>query len=279
MLDALEFTNSLPLEAIPELVARCRTRGPLYSSALDADEIAAFGAMMRRLDEIVGTAWELGVRLMIDAEHTYFQPCIDQAVLRLQRKFNTEYPAVFGTYQCYLVDCASRLDTDLERARREGFHLGAKLVRGAYMVHERERAAKLGYADPILPTVQATHDSYNNAVDTLLNRCPCPEKTSVVLATHNQDSVELAAGLLLANEAKVSRDRIYFAQLLGMADHLTFPLSSAGFKAYKYLPYGPVAEVLPYLIRRAQENSDALSGAREQRAMMLGELRRRLVGF
>ena len=119
-LDALEFTNSLPLEEIPSLVRSCRSKGPLYLSALSTDEVRAFGNMMRRLETISSLAWQLDVRLMVDAEHTYFQPCIDQAVLRLQRSYNAHYPAVFGTYQAYLVDCSARLEVDLERARREG---------------------------------------------------------------------------------------------------------------------------------------------------------------
>ncbi|KAL1530017.1 hypothetical protein AB1Y20_000942 [Prymnesium parvum] len=280
-LDSLEFTNSLALEEVPELVLRCRSKGPLFVSALSPDEMGAFSNMMSRLDTIAELACQLGVRLMVDAEHTYFQPCIDHAVLRLQRKYNKEYPAVFGTYQAYLVDCNSTLQIDLERARREGFHLGAKLVRGAYMVHERERAKKRGYPDPIQPTVQATHDSYNRAVEAILVNAPCPDKTSLVLATHNQQSVELAVDKILKDQSCISRDRIYFAQLYGMADHLTFTLAAEGFKSYKYVPYGPVSEVLPYLIRRAQEseNSDALSGASQQRAMMLREVRYRWIGF
>mmetsp|Transcript_22929 Transcript_22929/g.58703 ORF Transcript_22929/g.58703 Transcript_22929/m.58703 type:complete len:147 (+) Transcript_22929:153-593(+) len=146
------------------------------------------------------------------------------------------------------------------------------------MVHERERAVRMGYADPIQPTVDATHKSYDDAVETLLLRAPCPSKTSLVLATHNQPSLEAAAAIL-SQRSLVAREHIYFAQLLGMADHLTFTLAAAGFKSYKYVPYGPVTEVLPYLIRRAQENSDALSGAMQQRAMMLREARRRVLGF
>jgi len=282
--DIVEFMNALPLEDIGPLVERCRSRGPLFHSALDADECAALERMLGRLDEVATAARELGVRLMIDAEHTYFQPAIDHAVLRLSRAHNTEYPAVFGTYQAYLVDCVSRLEQDLDRARREGWHLGAKLVRGAYMVHERTRAAERGYADPIQPSLEATHASYDAAIDALLLHCPCPERTSVMIASHNQASVERVAELLLDGEAggrasRVPHDRVYFGQLLGMSDHLTFTLAGQGLKAYKYVPYGPIREVLPYLIRRAQENADALSGATEQRNMMLAEVRRRALGF
>jgi proline dehydrogenase len=277
--DLLEFTNELSLEEIAPLVRSCREAGPLFSSALNEAECDALGVMLGRLDEIAALASELGVRLMIDAEHTHFQPAIDHAVLQLQRAHNREYPAIFGTYQAYLRDCAGKLDLDLERSRREGWHFGAKLVRGAYMVHERRRARELGVDDPIHPDVEATHTSYNDAIDALLRRCPCPERTSVMVATHNQASTERAAGLLLSGESRVDRERVFFGQLLGMADHLTFNLAGNGLKAYKYVPYGPVREVIPYLLRRAHENSDALSGAALQRNMMLAEARRRICGF
>ena len=256
-IDVIEFTNALPLEAVGPLVQSCRAHGPLYHSALDQEECAALERMLSRLDEIASRAKALDVRLMIDAEHTCFQPAIDHAVLRLSRTHNR----------------------DLDRASREGWHLGAKLVRGAYMVHERERARELGYPDPIQPTAEATHASYDAAIRALLLHCPCPERTSVMVASHNRSSVEYAARLLLGEESRVPTNRVVFGQLLGMADHLTFTLAAHGLKAYKYVPYGPVREVLPYLIRRAQENADALSGAAEQRNMMLKEVGRRMGVF
>jgi len=277
-LDVLEFSNALPLDAIAPLVATCREHGPLYHAALDEGELGALRRMMGRLEAIASRARELDVRLMIDAEHAAFQPAIDHAVLALQRAHNTRYPAVFGTFQAYLVENASKMALDLERARREGWHMGAKLVRGAYMAHERERAAALGTADPIHPSAEATHAAYDAALEALLDHCPSPERTSIMVATHNQQSIEHAARLA-TRAGGVPRERVFFGQLLGMADHTTFTLAAHGLKAYKYVPYGPVDEVLPYLIRRAHENADALSGVPWQRAMILREVRRRLVGF
>ena len=126
------------------------------------------------------------MRLQVDAEHTYLQPAIDHAVLQLQRKYNNEYPAVYSTYQAYLHDCVPRLRLDMERAKREGWHFGAKLVRGAYMVHERERAASQGYPSPIQPTVEDTHMAYNECTRLLLVDCPVPPRTSAMFATHNE---------------------------------------------------------------------------------------------
>ena len=232
---------------------------------------------------------------------TYFQPAIDNAVLRLQRLYNTgSHPIIFNTYQAYLRDCLPRLQLDLERARREGWQFGAKLVRGAYMEHERSRAEEFGYDDPIQPTVEATHATYASAMELLLHP-PQPEATWLMVATHNEASILHAAGALLRGEAAVPPGQVAFGQLLGMADHLTFALGAcgapppkyrailepraeaslpwrAGLKAYKYVPWGSVGEVVPYLLRRATENADAMSGAPAQRAMMLRELRRRF-GF
>ena len=279
-IDALEWTQSLPLEALPGLVAQCRLAGPLYNASPTADEVDAMRRMLARLDTIALTAKDAGVRLMIDAEHSYFQPAIDNAVLRLQRLHNGgDAPVVFNTYQCYLRDCLPRLELDLERSRREGWQFGAKLVRGAYMEHERARAAELGRADPIQPTAEATHANYDAAVELLLHSPPVPHATWLMVATHNEASIVRAASALLRGEARVPSHQVAFGQLLGMADHLTFALSASGLKAYKYVPWGSVAEVVPYLLRRATENADALSGAPAQRAMMLRELRRRVVGF
>jgi len=278
-IDVVEWTQSLPLEALPLLVQQCRQPGPLSRASLDAEEVEALRRMLGRLDAIAACAKEQGVRLMVDAEHSYFQPAIDHAVLRLQRTHNrgTSPPVIFNTYQAYLTDCMPRLRLDLERSRREGWQFGAKLVRGAYMEHERARAAALGYEDPIQPTAEATHANYTAALQLLL-RPPRPEATWLMVATHNEASITHAAGALLSGAATVPPRQVAFGQLLGMADHLTFGLGACGLKAYKYVPWGSVGEVVPYLLRRATENADAMSGAPAQRAMMLRELGRRLFG-
>ena len=178
-IDVVEWTQSLPLEVLPLLVQQCRQPGPLYRASLSAEEVEALRRMLGRLDAIAACAKEQGVRLMVDAEHSYFQPAIDHAVLRLQRTHNSgaSPPVIFNTYQAYLTDCMPRLRLDLERARREGWQFGAKLVRGAYMEHERARAAALGYEDPIQPTAEATHANYTEALQLLLRP---PRRASTV---------------------------------------------------------------------------------------------------
>jgi proline dehydrogenase len=214
------------------------------------------------------------VRLLIDAEHSYFQPAIDNTVTELQRQYNRDAPRIYNTVQCYLKDSHSRLLDELERARRENYKYGVKLVRGAYMVLERQRAQEMGYPDPIHATKDDTHANYNACVEELL-RCVKAEGAEVMVASHNQQSIELAVDKMAALGMPPSSG-VYFGQLLGMADHLTYTLGAHGYGAYKYVPFGEVDEVMPYLIRRAQENSDMLGGMGGEMGMLRTELVRRL---
>lgn len=169
-----------------------------------------------------------------------------------------------------------RLKTDTERARRDGFFFAAKLVRGAYMVAERRLAAEQGRDSPIHPTLAHTHECYK-ACTVHAIRCVLEEGANIMLATHNQESVELAIEQMSEHGIKPRTGGVYFGQLLGMADHLTFTLGLHGYSAYKYVPYGAVHEVMPYLIRRAQENSDLLGGVKKERELYWQELKRRLL--
>lgn len=156
-------------------------------------EIRQMENMYARLDRLAEVAAASNVTLMVDAEHTYFQPAIDQVVLDLQRRYNREKPVIFNTIQCYLKDSHSRLLLALSASQREGWHYGVKLVRGAYQVLERTRAVELGYKDPIQDSIQDTHNSYNRAAELMLNRIRSPgSRDQVMLATHNEDSIHRA---------------------------------------------------------------------------------------
>ncbi|KFM26850.1 Proline dehydrogenase 1, mitochondrial [Auxenochlorella protothecoides] len=209
-------------------------------------------------------------------QHSWFQPAVDHATAQLQAEHNRERPIVFGTYQCYLKDALPRLAFDLERARRGGYRFGAKLVRGAYMVVERRRAAELGVPSPIHDSLAATHESYDACVAEVMAHV-ADEGAGMMVATHNQASIE-AAVAAMEERGLGPQAGVYFGQLLGMADNLTFVLGQHGYGAYKYVPFGSVDEAMPYLIRRAQENSDMLGGVGKEMAMMRRELRRRLLG-
>lgn len=279
-IDYIEWTNGLRLEDLHLLTAHCTVKGPLFQATLTEEERELLKAMKERVHILAKEAEKSGVRLMIDAEHTYFQPAIDHLTHELSRIYNhqsVKFPIIFSTYQMYLKDSRSRLLTDLDRAKKGNYKFAAKLVRGAYMVLERQYARDKLLSDPILPNIQTTHDNYNFALKECIKRISQGDNIEIMIASHNQGSIELAVQTM--NEYNLPpASGVYFGQLLGMSDHLTFSLGSNGYKAYKYVPYGKVNEVMPYLIRRAQENSDALSGAKIELEMINQEIRRRLFG-
>ncbi|XP_057348160.1 proline dehydrogenase 1, mitochondrial isoform X2 [Manis pentadactyla] len=248
---------------------------PLLSRFTEEEELQ-MTRMLQRMDVLAKKASEVGVRLMVDAEQTYFQPAISRLTLEMQRKFNVEKPLIFNTYQCYLKDAYDNVTLDAELARREGWCFGAKLVRGAYMAQERARAAEIGYEDPINPTYEATNAMYHRCLSHILEELKRDTKAEVMVASHNEDTVRFTLRRMEELGLHPAGRQVYFGQLLGMCDHISFPLGQAGFPVYKYVPYGPVMEVLPYLSRRALENSDVLKGSWRERQLLWQELKRRL---
>lgn len=274
-IDYIDWTNSLPLEELHVLTKRCRNQGPLALATLSAAEVELFASMRRRVGGLAELAASLGVRLMVDAEHAKFQPAIDNITVGLAKRFNRKSPVIFGTYQMYLRDTRGRLEADMRRSHEGGYHFACKLVRGAYMTHEREAAESQKRPDPVHPTIEDTHSAYNSATEYVITAIAEGRNVELMIATHNQRSVELALNSMQKHGLQRG-SRVYFGQLLGMSDHLTFSLGAAGFQAYKYVPYGRVQEVMPYLVRRAQENSGMLGGASLELRMIRAELKRRL---
>lgn len=272
--DYVAFTKGVTVADGAAIAARCRHQGPFAAAALTREELALLDNMVGRVDALAAAATAAGVRLLVDAEHSYFQPAIDSVVAALQRRHNVAEPRVYNTYQCYLTDVHGRMAEDLQRARQEGYAFGAKLVRGAYMVLERRRAGERGYVSPIWDTKAQTDAAYDAAVASLLPAVR-DEGAEVMVATHNQRSVEAAvAGVAAAGLSPACG--VSFGQLLGMADHLTFTLGPHGYGAFKYTPFGAVEEVVPYLLRRAQENSDVLGGVGVELGHLQAELARRM---
>lgn len=252
-------------------------------SQIPPNEEEMFRNMIRRLNTIVKAAEDLDVRIMIDAEQTYFQPAISRITLEMMRKYNTKKAIVFNTYQCYLKEAFNEVCMDLEQSKRQNFYFGAKLVRGAYMDQERERAKALNYLDPINPDYAATTEMYHKTLTECLRRIKLlknknedAKKIGIMVASHNEDTVRFAIEKMkeigISPEDKV----ICFGQLLGMCDYITMPLGQAGYSAYKYIPYGPVHEVLPYLSRRAQENKGVLKKIQKEKRLLRTEILRRL---
>ncbi|TMW57241.1 hypothetical protein Poli38472_003166 [Pythium oligandrum] len=256
------------------------TMGPLtqfiQEKPLDDREKTQLRNMIHRLESLANEAAVCGVKLMIDAEQTYMQPGIDHLVLNLQRKYNRDNKdIIYNTFQSYLKISSDRIDIDLERARREKFRFACKLVRGAYMVQERKRARDMGYPDPIHNTIEDTHSNYNTQVAKLLRNNSI---ASFMVASHNEDSIQNTVRLI--EELGIDRRTggVFFGQLLGMCDHVSYTLGDNAYRVFKYVPYGPIQEVLPYLVRRAQENSGLMSGATKEMELIKQEVVRRTIG-
>lgn len=239
---------------------------------LSEAETGEFLKFKNRFETICKAAFDASIPVMIDAEETWIQDTVDELTLEVMRKFNREKLIVYNTYQLYRNDKLASLKADSTLAKSEGFILGAKLVRGAYMEKERERALQLGYPSPINSTKEATDREYNAAV------AFCAENTDhigFVAGTHNEDSCRLLVELLDKNGIQQNNPSVYFSQLLGMSDNLSFNLADAGYNVAKYVPYGPVKAVLPYLFRRAEENTSISGMMGRELNLILAERKRR----
>ena len=250
-------------------------RAPPSHFVWSLEDSAKMDRMTHRLDRIAEKASALGVRIMIDAEQTYFQPAIDALTLELQRRHNAgpDGPVVFSTYQAYLKDSRERLKFALKAARREKWAFACKVVRGAYMVRERALAEEEKRPSPIHDTIDDTAKSYKECCELVLRG---DARNQLVVASHNKDSV--AEVLDVMSSLNRTKGTVSFAQLYGMADAVSFALANAGHPVYKYLPFGEVELVVPYLVRRAQENSSVTASARSEMMLIQSELKRRLLG-
>ncbi len=239
---------------------------------LSAEEDAEWQKVQDRVFAICSRAYKSGVPVMIDAEETWIQKTIDLLALNMMRKFNKEKGIVYNTYQLYRHDKLASLKEDYDIAAAEGFILGAKLVRGAYMEKERKRAEALGYLSLIQPDKQSTDWDYNAALYFCIDHI---EKIAFVAGTHNENSCRVLAELLNEKKIPAEHPHVYFSQLLGMSDNLSFNLADSGYNVAKYVPYGPVKSVLPYLFRRAQENTAIAGQMSRELSLILKEKKRR----
>ncbi len=241
-------------------------------NALSASEQSEAALFKNRLLSLFGRAASYRVPVMVDAEESWIQQVVDQLTEEMMVRFNTNAPLVYTTLQMYRTDRMDYLRELHRRAREKGIFIGVKLVRGAYMEKERERAFKLGQPSPIHPDKAATDAAFDDAVAYCISHI---DEIAVCIGTHNEQSCLLAIGQMHKRGIQPSHPHISFSQLLGMSDHISYAMAAAQYRVCKYVPYGPVNTVLPYLIRRAEENTSVAGQTSRELFLIKQELRRR----
>lgn len=239
---------------------------------LAAPEQEAYERVKQRVEEICAKAHEHGIPILIDAEESWIQEPIDEMVYAMMRKFNQRKAIVYNTYQMYRVDMLSNLRKAFHYAAMHNYYLGAKLVRGAYMEKERERAQEAGMPSPIQPDKGSTDTSYDKALAFCVDN---KQRISVINGSHNEYSNYYLALLMEKHSMKNDDPRVWFAQLYGMSENISFNLAKAGYNVAKYVPYGPVRSVMPYLFRRAEENTSVAGQSSRELKLIRREIKRR----
>jgi len=246
-----------------------------YAKAVESlteEEKGEWQRVQYRMSQICNVAAVKNVGVLIDAEETWIQDPVDVITILMMEQFNREKVIVYNTLQLYRHDRLKFLRDSLEAAELRNFMLGAKLVRGAYMEKERKRAADLGYASPIQPDKEATDRDYNDGVQFCIEHI---DRIGLIVASHNEYSNLYATELLQQKGLPLDHPHVHFSQLYGMSDNITFNLAKAGCSVSKYLPFGPIKDVVPYLMRRAQENSSMSGQTGRELGLIKKEMKRR----
>ena len=239
---------------------------------LTDDEHREWLACTERIERVCRTAYENNVRIFMDAEETWIQKAIDFLAAQMMEKFNKERCIVYNTIQMYRVDRLEHLRNAYKEACEKNYFLGEKIVRGAYMEKERERARQFNYPDPIQPDKVAADRDYDESLRFCVDHI---DRIAICAGTHNERSSYLLANLMELKGVDKKHEHIWFSQLLGMSDHISFNLAKAGYNVCKYVPYGPVKSVMPYLFRRAKENTSVKGQTGRELSLILKEKARR----
>lgn len=239
---------------------------------LNSEESAEYERVRERVRKICEEAYTNKQPLFIDAEESWIQQAIDDLANENMARYNKNEAIVYNTFQLYRKDRLAYLKTSLEMGKANGYHVGAKLVRGAYMEKERARAAEMNYPSPIQDTKANSDKDYDLAVEFCVENI---DRMGLCAGTHNEKSSLLLVDLMKKKNIVANDKRIFFSQLLGMSDHISYNLSQNGYNVAKYVPYGPVKEVLPYLIRRAQENTSVKGQTGRELSLIIKEKERR----
>jgi proline dehydrogenase len=253
--------------ASSDLLEKVQARQPL-----SRPELESFDRVRARVARICALAHDRKVPILIDAEESWLQDPIDDLAYEMMARFNRRKAIVFNTFQLYRTAAQGNLQKAIQAAKTGGYFLGAKLVRGAYMEKERKRAAMLGYDSPIHPDKEATDEAFNNALKACLDAIG---HTAFMCGSHNEHSNYLLTELMQVHGLPHNDERVWFAQLYGMSDNISFNLAKQGYRVAKYVPYGPVRSVMPYLFRRAAENTSVAGQSSRELTLIRKELARR----
>jgi proline dehydrogenase len=240
--------------------------------SLTSEEQSEWNRVEARFDLLCKTAFEKDVFILIDGEESWMQDAADALVEKMMRKYNTEKALIFNTLQMYRWDRLEYLKSLHERSKKDNFYVGMKIVRGAYMEKEAARAEAKGYKSPICESKQATDDNYDGAVNYMMQHI---DKMAIYLGTHNESSSYKLLELMQQNGISNTDSRIWFGQLYGMSDNISYNLAENGNNVSKYLPFGPVRDVMPYLIRRAKENTSVAGQTSRELNLLETERNRR----
>ncbi len=239
---------------------------------IDAETAKAIQFFRDSVEKLCHTAWENDIPIMIDAEDSWYQPFVDQVVTEMSEKYNTQKAIVYNTLQMYRTDRLEFLEEALRKAEKGNYFLGMKFVRGAYMEKERKRAEEMGYPSPIQPDKAATDRNYDAGIAFSVAHI---DRISVFNGSHNENSNRVLTEIMEKQGLARNDDRIWFSQLYGMSDHISFNLADEGYNVAKYIPYGPVRNILPYLLRRAEENTSIAGQTGRELGLLEKERNRR----
>jgi proline dehydrogenase len=266
---SIKLTGMARFGLLQSLHESPRLRSGIHDNELETEE---WNRVRERMYRICEVAREKGIGVMLDAEETWIQDPVDRLAMEMMQEFNKEKVVMYNTIQLYRHDRLHFLKLSHRIAKEQGFILGEKLVRGAYMEKERSRAMEMGYPSPIQPDKESTDRDYDAAVAYCIENV---EDIAVCIGSHNEKSNFLGAQLMQQKGIPHNHSHVHFSQLFGMSDHITFNLAKEGFNVSKYLPFGPMKDVIPYLMRRAQENSSVSGQTGKELYLIKKELERR----
>ena len=273
----LELINNLGNQGLPFIAIKCTGLMDIHSLELISkgtldSKSEKFIDFKNRMNDLCKAASKCNVKILIDAEESWIQDAIDMVALDLMEIYNKKIHTIFLTHQCYRTGTLSKIKENFKRAKQNKFLLGIKLVRGAYMEKERERAKKYNYESPIQPTKSDTDLEFDNSVKFCVDNI---DNISIWVGSHNEFSSMQLVKIMKEKKIKSNDKRIWFSQLYGMSDNISFALADMGYNVVKLIPFGPIEKTIPYLIRRANENSSVKGQSNRQFTLIKNEINRR----